>query len=364
MGNKQSTTTPKLSETIGLTTPSQNNSDIRSQNLKFEEVQERRALFLKYGVKLFLDAYDLSISNYFHPSSYIEDFARGSSETLLEIAAEGTSEVLTATIPIVGFLLGKSLKLGAEIYERRRHEKNGEKMAIIFEGYHSNREKFIDLLKLVFDRIFIHCNIQFGEILIKPSRSNKIELKKLIFNISQDIVMRMFHYLEEKANPEIPKNIEHFLCKAFVIGNSEDSTLSKILTENFSIYFSKCIVPTIYGEMTISQVLDKADICFHTTVVLRNQEEKPSQFLYRRAFKHESKHDPELSILKSCKKEDYQMLSGISDHFSDLKEEDVIYLADTHDELGKFNFTSFSPEKKYISVSYLKKKNEFFRQIT
>ena len=66
MGNKQSTTTPKLSETIGLTTPSENNnSDIRSQNLDFEEVQERRALFLKYGVKLFLDAYDLSISNYF-----------------------------------------------------------------------------------------------------------------------------------------------------------------------------------------------------------------------------------------------------------------------------------------------------------
>ena len=71
MGNKQSTTTPKLSETIGLTTPSPNNNDIRSQNLEFEEVQERRALFLKYGVKLFLDAYDLSISNYFHPSSYI-----------------------------------------------------------------------------------------------------------------------------------------------------------------------------------------------------------------------------------------------------------------------------------------------------
>ena len=51
MGNKQSTTTP--------------NADF----LSFEEIQERRRLFLKYGIKLFLDAYELSISNYFHPSA-------------------------------------------------------------------------------------------------------------------------------------------------------------------------------------------------------------------------------------------------------------------------------------------------------
>ena len=329
MGNKQSTSTPNTEFRFRSPSP-----------LTFEEIQERRTLFLKYGIKLFENAYELSISNYFHPNGSsnqpeVDDFARGSSETILEFATDGTSEVLTATVPIVGFLLGKSLKFGAEIYEKRRQEKNGEKIAIIFEGYHNDREKFTDLLKLVLDKIFIHCNIQFGDILIKPS--NEIELKKLIFTIAQDVVMRIFHYLEHLADPEAPKNLEHFLCQAFVIGNSEDSTLSKILTENFFNFFSKCTVQTIHGgEMTISQVLDQADICFHTTVVIRDEEEKPSQFLYRRAFKHESKHDPELSKLKSFKKENYQMLGGISDHFSELKEEKVVYLSeDSHDELGK-----------------------------
>ena len=309
MGNKQSTTTP--------------NADF----LSFEEIQERRRLFLKYGIKLFLDAYELSISNYFHPSAKKPEVEENFKTEILEVITDETSEVLTAAVPIIGFLLGKSLKKGAEIYERRSQEKEGEKIAIIFKGYHNDREKFTHLLKLVFDRIFIHCNIQFGDVLIKPS--HEIDLEKLIFTIAQDVVMRIFHYCEEKANPETPENLEVFLCKAFVIGNSEDSTLSKILTENFFNFFSKCTVETIHGKMTISQVLDKTDICFHATVLIR--EEKPSQFLYRRAFKHESKHDPELSLFESCKKEDYQMHSN-SDHYSDLKDEDVVYLSEENGE--------------------------------
>ena len=129
-----------------------------------------------------------------------------------EITDNGSKILESLHIPIASFVLGKCLRKTFEIHELRKNVAKGERLAEIFSGYEDPR-KLKCLLTQVFEEIFLNFNVQFA--LIKPhlidserkknSTINDTDRKKMILAVAQDVIMRMFHFIES-AKPFKPEN--------------------------------------------------------------------------------------------------------------------------------------------------------------
>ena len=143
--------------------------EIKPENLTEDEIQERRRMFLKYGVNSFIAAYEIHIRNYFHPPSSARPEIEGAMKTgvnkiqktlaeqqttLADNVNEASSHMLDKIIPIIGFVLGKGLRKVFEIREKRSHMEKGEKIAGIFSGY-EDQQKMKTLLTDVFNEIYL-----------------------------------------------------------------------------------------------------------------------------------------------------------------------------------------------------------------
>ena len=330
--------------------------------LTIEEIQVRNKLFVCYSIKLFKPTLDLHIHNYSGPINSSD----GSNPSTItnNLLLEASSELLKK-VPLVGQDLGLVLRKGAEAYQILQKIKKSEKIVEIFGAIHEDPVAENRLLIKVFHQIFQNFNIQFGQILKKPT--NNLSLRKLMMTIAREVVMRIFHYLEECSETTRPKDMEKLLFTAFLEGGSKNSRLAQRF-DDISEKISSTLRPdtdrkiqTIYGELGICEVFDGADILHsvgHIQKVVKKTEIQ-SLYLFRYAIQSvESLTDQYLP--NTCvPKKDYKMPSEFEDYFEELGEppsiSDVVEENDSDKEYLKH-------ELQNILQSYIA--NEIKEQLT